>query len=759
MATYTASNAIKKIATGDESGTWGDSTNNNADIIDRASNGFVAIALTGTSYTLPLSTTAVLSLGHYKAIRFYGTPGGTCTVTLEQDNKPRMYMIYNNTDESVIINQGSGSGTKVTIPTGDSAIVLADGTGTNANVIDFTGQITGLSLLTGITAGTVAASKAVVVDANKDITGFRNVTSTGTVTAATLAIGSASLVEAELEMLDGVTAGTVAASKVAVVDANKDISSFRNLTATGAVTAGSLVIGSADISEAELETIDGVTAGTVAASKAVVVNADKDISSFRNLTATGTVTAQTLAIGAASIVEAELERLDGISSGTVTASKVVVAGGSKDITGFRNVTATGAVTAGSLVIGSADISEAELETIDGITAGTVAASKAVVVDANKDVTGFRNLTMTGGTFTTGLSTFNLLASFNSSHGISCSAYRPPSGVNEVVNFLSSGGDQRLSFQMAALPIQTIYQNSTTLKLKTTALSTARELSYPDASGTLATTNQLITIDGVTAGTVSASKALIVDSSKKLNELLVDNITIDGDAVKFINNQNASNFASITSTHLTSSSSTLELRSAGAALTLNSGGSTIPLEYDGTQRGYLKLDTADTIKFYTGTGTGTLSTTISGDDLTVVGAISKGSGSFKIDHPIPSKKDTHHLVHSFLEGPQADLIYRGVVNLVGGSASVNIDTAARMTTGTFVLLCGNVQSFTSNESGWTAVKSSVSGNTLTITAQDNTCTDSVSWMVVGERKDQHMLDTNWTDENGRVIVEPEKQMEE
>ena len=62
MATYTASNAIKKIATGDESGTWGDSTNNNADIIDRASNGFVAIALTGTSYTLSLSTTAVLSL-------------------------------------------------------------------------------------------------------------------------------------------------------------------------------------------------------------------------------------------------------------------------------------------------------------------------------------------------------------------------------------------------------------------------------------------------------------------------------------------------------------------------------------------------------------------------------------------------------------------------------------------------------------------------------------------------------------------------
>ena len=62
--------------------------------------------------------------------------------------------------------------------------------------------------------------------------------------------------------------------------------------------------------------------------------------------------------------------------------------------------------------------------------------------------------------------------------------------------------------------------------------------------------------------------------------------------------------------------------------------------------------------------------------------------------------------------------------------------------------------TSNESGWTAVKGSVSGNVLTITSQES-CTDTVSWMVVGERCDQHMLDTEWTDSNGRVIVEPLK----
>jgi hypothetical protein len=80
----------------------------------------------------------------------------------------------------------------------------------------------------------------------------------------------------------------------------------------------------------------------------------------------------------------------------------------------------------------------------------------------------------------------------------------------------------------------------------------------------------------------------------------------------------------------------------------------------------------------------------------------------------------------------------------------------MSEGTFVLLNREVQCFTSNETGWTLVKGSVSGNTLTITAQDNTCTDNISWMVIGERKDKHMYDTQWTDENGKVIVEPLKE---
>jgi hypothetical protein len=137
---------------------------------------------------------------------------------------------------------------------------------------------------------------------------------------------------------------------------------------------------------------------------------------------------------------------------------------------------------------------------------------------------------------------------------------------------------------------------------------------------------------------------------------------------------------------------------------------------------------------------------------VVGTFTAGTKTFKIDHPLPSKTDTHYLLHSSIEGPQADLIYRGRTDLVSGVATVNIDTVSGMTEGTFELLCGDVQCFTSNEDGWTALKGSVTGNVLTVTAQEDTCTDTISWMVIGERKDAKMIESEWADDDGKLIVE-------
>jgi len=64
-----------------------------------------------------------------------------------------------------------------------------------------------------------------------------------------------------------------------------------------------------------------------------------------------------------------------------------------DMSDAGAATFSGVVTSAGLTIGSAVISEAELETIDGVTAGTVTLSKALIVDANKDLTGLNDIRM------------------------------------------------------------------------------------------------------------------------------------------------------------------------------------------------------------------------------------------------------------------------------------------------------------------------------------------------------------------------------
>ncbi len=215
MATYTDANGVKLITTGDEAGTWGSSTNVNLQILDRAANGFESIALSSTTYTLTLSAQpSSAEDGHYKAIKFTGSPGGTCTVTLSQNDKARVYMILNSTNAALIITQGSGA--NVTIEVGKGSIVLADGAGSGAAVTDFTAAVQNitdlsspfnvgatsvttsgaeLNLLDGSAAGTIANSKAVIYG------------SSGEVNATTLQIAGTSITATavELNYVDGVT--------------------------------------------------------------------------------------------------------------------------------------------------------------------------------------------------------------------------------------------------------------------------------------------------------------------------------------------------------------------------------------------------------------------------------------------------------------------------------------------------------------------------------------------------------------------------
>jgi hypothetical protein len=131
--------------------------------------------------------------------------------------------------------------------------------------------------------------------------------------------------------------------------------------------------------------------------------------------------------------------------------------------------------------------------------------------------------------------------------------------------------------------------------------------------------------------------------------------------------------------------------------------------------------------------------------------------FNIQHPLKIDPK-ERLVHSSIEGPRCDLIYRGTKQLVNGVASVNIDVECtqnsngNMTDGTFNALCTNAVYYLQNHGSFDRVKGSISGNILMITCENNTSSDLINWMVVAERKDKDIKDWNRTDENGMFITE-------
>jgi hypothetical protein len=147
-STFTVNGGIELIGTGEQSGTWGDTTNTNLRIIDRLTNGVGSIALSGTTHTLTTAEGA-LSDGQYKVLVFGGTPSGTNTVTLSPNDAQHVYFVKNDSGQSVVLSQGSGG--NVTVADGKSAIVYADGAGAGAAVVDITSTTysagTGLSLV------------------------------------------------------------------------------------------------------------------------------------------------------------------------------------------------------------------------------------------------------------------------------------------------------------------------------------------------------------------------------------------------------------------------------------------------------------------------------------------------------------------------------------------------------------------------------------------------------------------------------------
>ena len=547
------------------------------------------------------------------------------------------------------------------------------------------------SLFSGVTAGTVSASKGVLVDGNKDITGFRNVTLSGDLTLGSGAVIS----EAELEAIDGVTAGTVTASKAVIVDSNKDIASFRNVTLTGELDAGSLdVSGDADIDgtlEADAMTLNGTAITATATLDTGISN--NNVPKFTS-----------------GVADDDFLRVDGTAIEGRSAAEVLSDIAAAPAAGSSNIVTTGALNSGSITsgFGAIDNGASAITTTGVITGGTLEATADTSAGDNAAIgyTAAEGLILTGQGSTSDITLKN---------DADATVFTVPTGTDDILF-----PDNAKAMFGAGSDLQIYHDgiNSFIVDNGTGGLQ-LRGSTFVALQGTNGENGVLVTENG--------SAQLRFNNSPKL-ETTGTGIDVTGDTA-------ITGHASI---GVDAIASTRALTVAGAT---DGSGSSILVCYNSSLAAQFQVRDDGLVS--------------AAGNLAVTGSVSKGSGSFKIDHPLPSKKDTHDLVHSFIEGPQADLIYRGRATLSGGTVDVNVDTAAGMTEGTFVLLCNNVQCFTSNEEGWTALRGSVTGNVLTITAQDNTCTDTVSWMVIGERKDTHMLDTEWTDENGKVIVEPTK----
>jgi hypothetical protein len=140
-STYTLNNGIELIGTGEQSGTWGDTTNTNLGLLDTALDGQVSITLasagnSGSPNNLPISDGAA-SDGRNRMITFAdgGDLGATAFVQLTPNDSEKIIYVRNSLSgsRSIIMFQGTyNASNDYEIPAGTTAVIYFDGAGAGA---------------------------------------------------------------------------------------------------------------------------------------------------------------------------------------------------------------------------------------------------------------------------------------------------------------------------------------------------------------------------------------------------------------------------------------------------------------------------------------------------------------------------------------------------------------------------------------------------------------------------------------------------
>lgn len=155
MATYVNNLRLTEITTGDESGTWGTTTNSNWDFATDAFGYGVKNMASDADVTFTMADGSVDTLrSMYLKITSTGSLTATRTITIAPSTVSKVWIIENATSgsQSIIIKQGSGA--TVTIATGAKTMVYSDGAGAGAAVIS--------ANFTASTSGTVTSVAATV---------------------------------------------------------------------------------------------------------------------------------------------------------------------------------------------------------------------------------------------------------------------------------------------------------------------------------------------------------------------------------------------------------------------------------------------------------------------------------------------------------------------------------------------------------------------------------------------------------------------
>ena len=292
-STYTTNLGIEKIATGEQSGTWGTTTNTNLDLLDEAVNGIISITLSsagssGSPTALPI-TDGASSNGRNKFIEFVdgGDLGGTAYVQLTPNNAEKIVHIRNSLSgsRSVIVFQGTyNASNDFEIVSGADVLLKFNGAGSGATVTDVNVDLT-VTGLTVTTANATTVNATTVDTTNLEVTNLKakDGTAAGSIANSTgvVTIASAVLTTADINggtadnvTIGGSTAavGTFTTANATTVDAtNLEVTNLKAkdgtaagsiADSTGVVTVASAVLTTADINggTADAVTIGGSTA-------------------------------------------------------------------------------------------------------------------------------------------------------------------------------------------------------------------------------------------------------------------------------------------------------------------------------------------------------------------------------------------------------------------------------------------------------------------------------------------------------------------